>query len=355
MHHPTKGTPVKKSMIGLALGTTLALAASACSSSAGSSSDEAARGALPAVGKPEAVSQQVYDTLKGKKVAWAAGGAGYPLLDQWTNTFKSAFPALGVDFTMNEAGADPQKLVQNAQTLLNDKPDVLILHNLDLSNASNLIQKAQKDGTYVITVNLPSVAQSDAFVGPDFTAAGTTLAERMVTDCQAKGRTKVAIINGFESDGTTVLAQPAMKKVFDNAGLEVVSTQAGQFDPTKARDITQTVLQQHPDLCGFIGMWDAMMAGSANAVKQAGLAGKVGVYSLDASVSACQGLADGSFTAVLDYGAATMGSQIVALSQYLLESGKAPGASKTVVYTRQQIVDKSNFQTVPTACYDGNS
>jgi ribose transport system substrate-binding protein len=96
-----------------------------------------------------------------------------------------------------------------------------------------------------------------------------------------------------------------------------------------------------------------MMVGSANAVKQAGLSGKVGVYALDSSVSACQALEDGSMTAVVDYGVAHMGPQIVAIAQYLLESGKPAGTSRTAIYTKSTIVDKSNYKTVPSACYDG--
>lgn len=337
----------------IVLGVALALTLSACSSSSDSTSSSGKGSGLSAVAKPADALKQTYATLKGKKVSWAAGGAGYPLLDQWTNTFKASFPALGIDFKMNQAGADPQKLIQNAQTLLNGKPDLLIIHNLDLSNASNLIQKAQKEGVYVISVNVPSVAQSDAFVGGNFDESGKMLATRMATDCQAKGKKEVAIVGGFGADGVTVLAEPAMKRVFAEKGLKVVSDQAGQYDPTKARDITQTVLQQHPNLCGFIGVWDAMMAGSANAVKQAGLSGKVGVYALDSSISACQALADGSMTAVVDYGVAHMGPQIVAIAQYLLQSGKPAGSSRTAIYTKSTIVDKSNYKTVPSACYTG--
>ncbi|WP_185995942.1 sugar ABC transporter substrate-binding protein [Nocardioides campestrisoli] len=342
-----------------ALAATAALFLTACSSGADSSSSSGGgnsegSGGLPQVGEPAEISKLAGDMVKGKKVVYAAGAAGFPLQEQWANTFKKTFPQLGIEFEMNEAAADPQKLVTNAQTLLNQDPDVLILHNQDLSNASSLIQQAQADGVYVILINLASVAQSDAFVGGDFVKAQAALAERMASDCDKKGRNKVAVITGWGSDGLSVQAVAAWQKVFDESGMEVVSEQAGQYDPTKAGDITKVVLKQHPDLCGFIGAWDSMMIGSANAVEQAGKAGEIGVYTSDASVVACEALENGSMTAALNYGVATMGDSIVSLVQYLLQSGRPAGSSRTAVYTRWNVIDKDTYKRDRSACYDGN-
>ena len=60
-----------------------------------------------------------------------------------------------------------------------------------------------------------------------------------------------------------------------NPELKVVSSQAADWDAAKAKGITQTVLKQHPDLCGIVGFWDGMDSGTAAAIKEAGLTGKV--------------------------------------------------------------------------------
>ena len=57
--------------------------------------------------------------------------------------------------------------------------------------------------------------------------------------------------------------------------IKVVSSQAADWDAAKAKAITQTVLKQNPDLCGIVGFWDGMDIGTAAAVKEAGLTGKV--------------------------------------------------------------------------------
>ena len=45
--------------------------------------------------------------------------------------------------------------------------------------------------------------------------------------------------------------------------IKVVSDQAANYDPAKARAIMETVLQQHPDLCGVVGIWDNQDVGPA--------------------------------------------------------------------------------------------
>ncbi len=52
------------------------------------------------------------------------------------------------------------------------------------------------------------------------------------------------------------------KPIFDkDPAIKIVSDQAANWDATKAHDITATVLQQNPDLCGIYGFWDVMSAG----------------------------------------------------------------------------------------------
>ncbi|WP_134323444.1 sugar ABC transporter substrate-binding protein [Cumulibacter soli] len=349
-------TGVRRVLICLIAVATLLLGACTSTGPAPTSvADVAEGGGLPDTANPDEVADYVHETLKGKKVAYAAGASGFPLQDVWRNTFIDSFEQLGIEFTYNDAQADPQKLVQNAQTLINDDPDVLILHNQDLTNAANLIKDAQAKGIYVIVINLASVAQSDAFVGGNFGPAQTALAERMSADCAAKGKKDIAIIQGWSSDGLSVQAVDAWKAVFEAEGMNVVSEQAGQYDPTKAFNIATTVLQQQDNLCGFIGAWDSMMIGAANAVDQAGLAGEVGVYTSDASIVACDAIEAGTMTAAVDYGVMSYGPTIVAMVQYFLESGIPAGTTKNAVFAKYTVIDETNLHESQGSCYTGDS
>lgn len=333
------------------------LVGSACSSGSDNDGPRAqggseTSGGLPETAPPAEVVQKTTEMLQGKKVRLALITAGIPLTDEWTNSMAAGFTQAGVDFKHNSAGFDPQVLAQNIETYINEKPDVLIVHNADLSGTAQLLKRAQDEGIYVIVINLASNTQTDAFVGPDWTTMSTMLANRAADDCLAKNGKKAAIITGFGADSGSVLAGEAMGKVFADKGIEVVANQPGQFDPNKAREITGTVLQQHPDLCAVIGNWDGMMIGAAAAVEQAGKAGTVGVYTTDSSAPTCEAIKKGSMTAALNYSVPDMGPQMVAIAKYLLQSGVEPGSGKTAIFSRMSIIDQSNVAD-PEACYDG--
>ncbi|MEO3858693.1 sugar ABC transporter substrate-binding protein [Acrocarpospora sp. B8E8] len=309
-------------------------------------------GGLPAIASPQEVIAKSLSSMRGKKVQMITiSGDGAALTRAWKERTVLGFREVGVDFTAINANFDTQVLAQQVQTAIDQKPDALILHNADLSGLAKLIQQAQSAGIYVIVLNLGSNAQSDAYIGPNWTAMVGKLAERAAADCKAMNKKDVAIISGFASDTGSLLTVESATQVFKDQGMNLVASQPGQYDPTKANEITRTLLQQHPGLCALIGNWDGMMSGAANAVAQAGKIGQVGVYTTDSSDVACDGIAKGTVAAAVNYGGGTtMGDNAVAVTQYLLQSGVTPGASRTALFTPTQIIDKSNYQLAG-SCY----
>lgn len=326
-------------------------------------SDEPAKGgsaaaaegesALPDNVQPIEAEKLVLDAFKGKKVAYAALGSGYPLEDQWRNVFAEAFPQLGMEYKENVADIDPQRLAQNAQSLLNEDPDVLIVHAGDTTNLNNLIKQAHQQGIYVFNINLMTSESVDGYVGGNFNVAEYELAKDMGEDCTERGKKKVAIMTGFPGDGLSQVAGAAYERAFEETGMEVVANQPQNYDATKAKDMAVTVMQQHPDLCGFIGTWDNMMIGAGNAVDQAGKQGEVVVYTSDASATACKALAEGTMTGALDYGVGIMAEQVVALVQFFLQTQPPAGSQRAAIFPRFRMLDKDAAATPGAACYTG--
>jgi ribose transport system substrate-binding protein len=74
---------------------------------------------------------------------------------------------------------------------------------------------------------------------------------------------------------------------------------------------TQTVLKQNPDLCGIVGFWDGMDIGTAAAVKEAGLTGKVFVATSGGGErkGACDLVKSGAFDLDLSYDVPTQAAR----------------------------------------------
>ncbi len=311
------------------------------------------KGKLGARASSEELQAHAHGSVAGKTLAWVPAGLGTPLTEEWTWHMRKGAEALGMKFVVRDSDWDPRRQAQAVESLVNEHPDVLVVHNFDVQLLAKLIQEAEKRGIYVIQVNMVSNYKSDAFVGADFIDVGRRVAEDVVEACKDKKPAKLAIVQGDLNSGASLDLMTGAKSVLDkHPEIQIVSNQAGAWDRTKAHDITATVLQQHPDLCATWGFWDQMQYGAATAVKEAGLTGKVKVFMSDHSEITCQAIGQGLVTASYGYSVPYQGDAIVTLANYLLQSGLPPGTVRSAIYSPLVKIDSSNWKS-PGICYDG--
>ena len=129
-----------------------------------------------------------------------------------------------------------------------------------------------------------------------------------------------------------------------NPDIKVVSSQAADWDAAKAKAITQTVLKQNPDLCGIVGFWDGMDIGTAAAIKEAGLTGKVFLATSGGGEQkgACDLVKSGAFDLDLSYDVPTQAEQHGGMIKWLLRLGLKPGSVKGSIYTTLIPITKDN-------------
>ena len=192
---------------------------------------------------------------------------------------------------------------QAVTTLISEKPAAIIVHNPDVQTYAKLMQRAENEGIYIIQINMGSVYRSSAFVGANWIEIGERDAEAVVKACQGKSN-KIAIVQGALSAAASAYTLKGVENVLaKHPEIKVVSSQAADWDAAKAKAITQTVLKQNPDLCGIVGFWDGMDIGTAAAVKEAGLTGKVFVATSGGGErkGACELVKSGAFDLNLSY------------------------------------------------------
>lgn len=332
------------------------LLAAGCSGGGGSgggSASSVGKGELSGRATSEELQKHAHGSVQGKTLAWVPAGLGTPLTEEWTWRMRKGAEALGMKFVVRDSDWDPRRQAQAVESLVNEHPDVLVVHNFDVQLLAKLIQEAEKRGIYVIQVNMVSNYKSDAFVGADFIDVGRRVAEDMVEACKDRKPAKIAIVQGDLNSGVSLELMQGAKSVLDeHPEVQIVSNQAGAWDRTKAHDITATVLQQHPDLCATWGFWDQMQYGAATAVKEAGLAGKVKVFTSDHSEITCQAIGQGLVTQSYGYSVPYQGDAIVTLADFLLQSGQPPGTVRAAIYSPLVKIDSTNWK-VPGMCYDG--
>ena len=166
----------------------------------------------------------------------------------------------------------------------------------------------------------------------------------MVASCKGKSN-KIAIVQGAPTAAASAYTLKGVENILaKNPNVKVVSNQAADWDAAKAKALTQTVLKQNPDLCGIVGFWDGMDIGTAAAVKEAGMTGKVFLATSGGGEQkgACDQVKAGAYDYDVSYDVPTQASNMAAMIKWLVQGGLKPGAVKQNIYTTLIPITKEN-------------
>jgi ABC-type sugar transport system substrate-binding protein len=237
---------------------------------------------------------------------------------------------------------------------ISDKPDVLVVHNPTVQLLARQIKQAESEGIKVLQINLQSNQPSTAFVGANWERIGREIAEDIVKECgTGSGKSgEVAIIPGQLTAADSVIMNEAAFKVFAaHPEIKVVSNQASDWEPEKARQITATVIQQHPNLCAIFGHWDVHTMGAGKAVKDAHLEDKVIVYATGGGDDkTCQAVEDKILDRVWSYDADGQGRDAGTVIDILLQGGVAADHSMLKIESPMKII-KTGPTYSPNLCF----
>lgn len=292
-----------------------------------------------------------YSSFQGKRVAYVPVAMGFDLTEGWAAGLREALEPLGVKFDVRDPNWSTDAGAQAITSLISEKPDVIVVHNPDVQSYARLLKKAEEAGIYVVQVNMRSSYSTDAFIGADYVGMGEQLAQRLIDKCSPAngGSGKIAITQGVLTAAASAYQMEGITKVLaQHPEMQLVSSQAGDWDATKAKNIAATVIQQHPDLCGIAGFWDVMDVGTSAAIKESGK----NVFLLTqggGNQSACDGLANGTYSEVIVYFVPGQARDMATMIKQMLQLKQAPGTTKTTLFTPLTFLNKENM--TPASCW----
>jgi len=303
-------------------------------------------------GLDDPLRAEYIEKLKGKKVAFLPIALSFDLALGWQEGLKRELEPLGIELIVRDPNWNSNAGAQALTTLISAKPDVLIAHNADLQTYAKLLKKAESEGIKVIQINMRSVYESTVYVGADWVEIGERATKAVVDACAGKSG-KISIVQGPTSSASSAFTLTGVNNVLrENPQITVVSSQAADWDAAKAKGITQTVLRQHPDLCGIVGFWDGMDIGTAAAVDEAGMKDQVFVATSGGGEQrgACDKVADGSFDVDFSYDVPAQAMTMAGVAKWLLQAGETVGESKGSVYTTLKVITPENARE-PGTCW----
>ena len=179
--------------------------------------------------------------------------------------------------------------------------DVLCAHPITAQNLIPGLVKAARKGIPVVTGDrVDREAAVEAGADPiiiglvDFYGQGRTGGAYIASELAKKGGGKVAIIEGLpgapQSEARTRGAKDAFAEV---PSVKLVASQPGNWDRSKAFNVTQNLLQANPDLKGIMCANDIMALAAVEAIEAAGKTGRVMVVGIDLIPQGKEAIAQG--------------------------------------------------------------
>ena len=164
-----------------------------------------------------------------------------------------------------------------------EKPDVMILSAADYDRCAEATEEAIAAGIRVVAVDTDVNAEGRAcYVGSDNYEMGLEMGQQMASYLPEGG--KVAVIQHMLTTTTGIDRTRGVIDALTKAGnIEILGSFCCDNSTDRARIITQELLEQAPDISGFVCTNEVCNVGAANALVELGMGGKVFVVGCDNS------------------------------------------------------------------------
>ena len=204
---------------------------------------------------------------------------------------------LGAQVIVQVANGDDKVQIQQAENLLTQCVDVLLVapHNGEI--AASIVESAKRQGVPVISYDrLIRNSDVDLYVSHQVEKIGEMQAQYAI-DHAPKGN--YVIVKGSETDNNAILLNNGQMKVLQPAinkgDIKVVANQfAKDWKPVEALNIVENALTQNNNqIVAVVASNDGTAGGAIEALEGQKMAGKVIVTGQDADLAACQRIVEG--------------------------------------------------------------
>jgi len=258
----------KKVVPVLCAGVALGLGVVAC----GGSSDKDNAG-TPAATATSAATEDTAAQASDVKVAFSAPAADHGWTKALSDDAKAKAKELGLDMTVNDSATTPAEQADQIETLIQAKPDVLVVLPVDGAPLTPVAQKAMDQGIQVINIDreFSSPSAFHTVIGGDNYGIGVQAGDYFADQLKCKGN--VVEIQGIAGISVTEqrtkgFADEIKKRC--NGGIKIVAQQPADFAPDKGLSVMENILQKNKSIQAVYTHDDDMGEGVAAAIQNAG-------------------------------------------------------------------------------------
>ena len=222
--------------------------------------------------------------------------------------------------------------------------EALVFSAIDYENNASAIDDAARAGVKIVAID-SSVASEmvSTYIGTDNYAAGRMAAQAALE--RVEGELTVGIVNyDISSANGQEREHGAVDLLQESGRAEVVAVINTLAEAGQAKEDTEAMLAEHPEINVLLAFNEPTSVGAAEAVSALGLSESVFLVGFDSNVVTVDGLQEGSVDALVVQNPYAMGYLGVE-SAYKLLAGQGDSLDKTVD-TSTQVVDRENIFTM---------
>jgi D-xylose transport system substrate-binding protein len=210
---------------------------------------------------------------------------------------EAAFDAAGVEFDIQNAEGDAEKMTTIADGMIADGVTVLAIVNLDSESGAAIQEKAASQGVKTIDYDRLTLGGSaDYYVSFDNSKVGT-LQGQGLADCLGDVDANIVFLNGSPTDNNATLFAAGAHAVLDPISTYTVVGEQAVPDWDNEQAVTifeQLYTQANGKVDGVLAANDGLGGSVISVLEENGLAGKVPVTGQDATVEGLQNVLAGT-------------------------------------------------------------
>lgn len=237
---------------------------------------------------------------------------------------EAAFKEAGVEYSIQNAENDAEKMAQIADSMIADGVTVLAIVNLDSASGAAIQEKAASQGVATIDYDRLTLGGSaEYYVSFDNTVVGE-LQGQGLADCLGDKPANIVYLNGSPTDNNATLFAEGAHSVLDGiSNYTPVGEQAvPEWDNEEAAVIFQQLYTQADGKVDGVLAANDGLAGAAISILEAnGRAGEVPVTGQDATVEGLQNILAGTQCMTV-YKSATLEANALADAAIALVNGE---------------------------------
>ena len=246
---------------------------------------------------------------------------------------REAADSLGLELLVQapDREIDVERQMQIVENLLQTDVDALLLTPSGSREIVPAVVKANQAGIPVVVVDTRIDAEAlaaaggrvQSFIGSDNVDGGRIAGQFVARALDGQGR--VAVIEGIPGHETGDSRLRGFREaIAEQPGIEIVASQTANWERDQAFNVTQNILQSHPDLDALFAANDVMALGAVEAVAAAGRTGDILIVGFDAQEEALAAIRDGRMAASLAQHPREMGRLAVESAWRLLRRESVP-------------------------------